>query len=87
MLVDETVCRCNRDDLYDALAREEIYARKYFYPCINSYDCYRGVFDPEATPIAQKISRQILTLPIYPELSLETVDEICDIILHRLEVV
>lgn len=87
MLVDETVCGCNRDDLYDALAKEEIYARKYFYPCINSYDCYRGVFDPEATPIAQKISRQILTLPIYPELSLETVDEICDIILHRLEVV
>ena len=32
----------NRDQVFEELARADIHARKYFYPCINSYACYRG---------------------------------------------
>ena len=74
----------NRDKLYDALARENIFARKYFYPCTNAYECYVDRFDANLTPVALDISKKVLTLPIYPDLDLDTVDRICDIIRRSL---
>lgn len=71
----------NRDQVYDLLAEHNIFARKYFYPCINAFDCYKERFDAEDTPVAKKISEQVLTLPLYADLPLETVDRICDLIL------
>lgn len=73
--------RWNRDEIYNRLAENNIFARKYFYPCINAYDCYKNQFDPQDTPVADRISKQILTLPMYADLSLDIVDEICRIIL------
>ena len=70
-----------RDEIFDALKEYNIYARKYFYPCINDYACYRDQFSSDDTPVAKRIASEVLTLPLYPDLSLETVDEICDIIL------
>lgn len=72
----------SRDEAAQQLAEREIYPRKYFYPCINAYPCYRDRFDPEATPVAKRISHGMLTLPMYADLPLETVDEICEIILQ-----
>ena len=71
-----------RDEIYDRLAEHNIFARKYFYPCINAYDCYKDRFDPDETPVAKRISSQVLTLPIYADLDLEVVDEICRLILE-----
>ena len=73
--------KADRDAIFAELAKYNIHARKYFYPCVNSYECYRDQFDENDTPVAAKISRQVLTLPLYADLELETVDEICDIIL------
>ncbi len=70
----------DRDRVKDELERKGIMARRYFYPAANAMECYRGRFDPELTPIAGKISRQVLTLPIYPELEPEAVDRICSVI-------
>ena len=71
----------DRDTIFAELAKYNIHARKYFYPCVNSYECYSGQFSEEDTPVAAKISRQVLTLPLFADLPVETVDEICDIIL------
>lgn len=73
--------RRNRDEIYDLLAEQNIFARKYFYPCINAFDCYKDRFDEDDTPVAQRISRQVLTLPLYADLPLEVVERICDLIL------
>lgn len=72
----------DRDEVFAALAAHNIHARKYFYPCVNSYACYRDRFDENDTPAAAKISREVLTLPLFADLPPETVDEICDIILE-----
>ena len=74
----------NRDEIFDMLAREGIVARKYFYPLTNSFECFRGLpgFDVKDTPIAHRIASQVLTLPMYADLSLEDVDRICEIILR-----
>lgn len=74
--------KADRDAVFAELAKYNIHARKYFYPCVNSYECYRDQFDENDTPVAAKISRQVLTLPLYADLELKTVDEICDIILN-----
>jgi len=73
----------NRDEVYNALAAANIYARKYFYPITNSFECYRGRFNPELTPVAKYIAARVLTLPLYSDLVLEDVDRICDIILGK----
>ncbi len=70
----------NRDEVASRLAEENIFARKYFYPITNEFSCYRDKFRGE-TPIAKHISENVLTLPMYADLTEKDVDRICDIIL------
>ncbi len=74
--------RLDRDQIFQTLREHNIHARKYFYPCINSYQCYRDRFKAEDTPVAADISKKVLTLPLYEDLPLEAVDRICHIILE-----
>ncbi len=74
--------RKSRDEIFDILKGGDVYARKYFYPCINAYSCYKDQYDVHDTPNALLASQEILTLPIYPDLSLEDVDRICMMILN-----
>lgn len=68
-----------RDAVYEALCAEDIFPRKYFYPCVNQYDCYRERFEAQETPVAAKLADSVLTLPLYPELPLSEVDRICEL--------
>lgn len=70
-----------RDEIFNKLGEENIIARKYFYPLINDYECYRDEYSSKDTPIAKYISDRVLCLPLYADLELEVVDKICDIIL------
>lgn len=81
----------SRDAVCERLNRNEIYPRKYFWPCTNAFDFQKEFRDPESgapqfcpeeTPIAARVSSQVLTLPIYASLPLEAVDKICTCILE-----
>lgn len=72
--------KANRDQVYDMLKTYNIIPRKYFYPCINAYECYKDRFCEDDTPVAKQISRQVLTLPLYADLPMEAVDNICEVI-------
>lgn len=82
IIVDETQFGADRDKICKKLMEKGIYARKYFYPVTNSFECYQGKFDPEQTPIALEISKRVMTLPLYGELEEEEIHRICDIILN-----
>lgn len=71
----------NRDEIAEKLAVNDIFARKYFYPITNEFNCYKGKYRGE-TPIAKKISENVLTLPMYAGLTEDDVNRICDIILE-----
>lgn len=73
----------DRDAVFDALGRGGITARKYFYPLTNAFECYRDLptAGAEKTPVAAFLADRVLTLPIYADLPLETVDRICDVVL------
>ncbi len=83
IVIDEELFGKNRDDVFNALAENGVYSRKYFYPLTNAFDCYCDKYDVNDTPVALKISLSVLTLPLYPDLLLSDVDRICNIILSK----
>lgn len=81
IVVNEKIFGSSRNEIHAKLEANNIGARKYFYPLTNTFACFHGQFDVNKTPIALYISKRVLTLPLYADLSLEAVDKICDIIL------
>lgn len=69
-----------RDEAFAALDRNGVSARKYFYPLVSDYVCYRERFDSTSTPVARDVAARVLTLPLYADLALEDVDRICAVI-------
>ena len=80
-IFDEKVFGSSRNEVFEALGNEGIGARKYFYPLTNTFDCFHGKYDSNLTPVALRLSKRVLTLPLYADLDLEDVDRICEIIL------
>ena len=70
----------SRDEVFSALAAEGVKARKYFYPIVSDYSCYRGKFEKGFTPVAAFAAARVLTLPLYADLAFEDVDRICAIV-------
>lgn len=62
-----------RDALYQALKRQGIHARRYFYPLISSFPMYKALpsSKPERLPNAHTIAGQVICLPLYPDLPAE----------------
>ena len=81
LVVDERVFGADRDEIFAALDAQGIGARKYFYPLVNDFGCYRDRYSSDDTPVARAVSSRVLTLPLYPELPLREAARVCDIIL------
>ena len=74
IFIDENEFGISRDDLYDKLREKNIFGRRYFYPLISEFPAYRGLPSaaPSKLPIAEKTASQVICLPIFPELNLQT---------------
>lgn len=81
VVFEPTLFGATRNEVFEALAQNGIGARKYFYPLTNAFDCFHGKYDVNQTPVALHISKRVLTLPLYADLSIDDVDRICDVIL------
>jgi dTDP-4-amino-4,6-dideoxygalactose transaminase len=70
----------SRDDLYDRLKYKNIFARRYFYPLISDFPMYRHLDSARAfnLPVANMIAKQILCLPIYPDLDVNDQQRVID---------
>lgn len=82
ILVDADNYGKTRDELYEDLKSHNIFGRRYFYPLISDFSTYRGLdsANPNNLPIARKIAESVICLPIYPDLSLDDVVRICEVI-------
>jgi dTDP-4-amino-4,6-dideoxygalactose transaminase len=71
-----------RDEVYKDLKSKNIYGRRYFYPLISQLPTYRGLdsAQPGKMPIAEKVTEEVICLPIYPFLNVEQVNKICAIL-------
>ena len=81
VVFNEKVFGSSRNEVYTKLGENDVGARKYFYPLTNTFECFHGKFDVNATPVALHISKRVLTLPLYSDLDLASVDRICEIVL------
>ena len=70
----------SRVEVAETLKQYDIYPRKYFYPIVTATPCYRETYHPEDTPVALLASERVLTLPMFADLALGDVDDICEIV-------
>ena len=72
----------SRDALYEELKEYNIFTRRYFYPIIPDYACYRHVSINGRLEISRYVADRILTLPTYYDLNLDDVHKVCDLIFY-----
>lgn len=74
--------KLSRNDLYDKLRNEGIYARKYFYPLISEFPNYKELetAKPWCLTNAYELSNKILCLPISTNLTVQDLNRICNLI-------
>ena len=72
----------SRDQLYEALKQEGIFARRYFYPLISDMPMYAGLASasPANLPVAASVAQAIICLPIFPTLGPRDQDRITSVI-------
>lgn len=82
VLIDTHLFGKSREEVYSILRGHMIFTRRYFYPLISQFPTYRGLesAQPGRMPIAEKVTEEVLCLPIYPDLEISMVDSICRII-------
>ena len=68
----------SRDELFEKLKLHNIFARKYFYPIMTDFTVYKEY--QSDTPEAKRLSEQVLCLPLYPNLCMESVQKIINLI-------
>lgn len=85
ILVNTAKYGMSRDELYFKMQEHDIIGRRYFYPLISDFPTYKGLLSSktENLPVATKVAKEVICLPIYPELELEEVERICNIIAKK----
>lgn len=68
--------------VFNSLEKKNIFARRYFHPILNKLDY---ILEEFKTPVAEDISRRILCLPVYYQLSIEEVDTISRFIIRTIK--
>ena len=62
----------------ERLQSNNIFPQRYFYPSLNTV----SVFQPQATlPVAERVAKTVLYLPLYDNLSKKSIQEKCKLVL------
>ncbi len=79
--VDGTAFGLDRDLLWTALAAENVFCRKYFFPPLHRHESYCGGGAPPTgyrLPVTDDVADKVLCVPIYSDMSDDTARRICD---------
>lgn len=82
IIIDEKKFGKSRDDIYNELKKVNIFTRKYFYPLISQFPTYCGLDSAKLgnLTMAEIITKRVLCLPIYSELKMNRIDNLCNIV-------
>ena len=82
IFIDVNEYGISRDELYEQLKEQNIYSRRYFYPLISNFPTYKNYLSSskKLLPVANHLSEQVLCLPLYANLEIETAKTIVDFI-------
>lgn len=70
----------SRDELYELLKKNNIYARKYFYPVTADQACFRNKYRNVEIGNARELAKKVLIIPLYDSLEWENAERIVSII-------
>ena len=73
-----------RDDLHDFLIKKEIFSKVYFHP-IHKTQFYTKFNEDNKLPITEMIASQVLTIPLYPNMTKEEKEYLSNSILEFFE--
>lgn len=74
--------RVSRDELYESLRRNNIYARRYFYPLISDFPMYRSAPSADRRNLenAANASDRVICLPLFPGMLDEDFQRVIDVL-------
>lgn len=77
----------NRDELISALAEKDIHCSIHYPVPIHLQDAYRFLgYKKGSFPVAEKCADELISLPMFPELSRAQIEEVCEEIKSFLKV-
>lgn len=71
-----------RDEVQNLLLNKSIFARKYFYPGVHQFECYRD--DAVSLPVTEDAATRVLCLPAGQDIGINDVQYICDALAEAL---
>ncbi len=82
--IDEEKFGKSRNYVYDQYKKYNVFTRKYYSPLCSEYPHYKDLpsSHPKNLPVATKIVKQVLSLPLYGDLSIHDIEKICDILIE-----
>jgi len=82
VFIDKKAFGSSRDKVYEEFKKNDIFTRRYFYPLISHFSTYKNLdsSNPDNLPVAEKWAKEVLCLPIYPDLPTEDVYRIIELI-------
>lgn len=82
IFIDAEQYGMTRDELYFKMQEKNVFGRRYFYPLISTFSTYRGLKSASSDnlPIANKISREVICLPMHHQLSNKDIKRVIDCI-------
>ncbi len=81
VIIDPAEFGADRDELHETLKHKNIITRKYFYPLVSDYPEFE-MFKTDDLPIAQKIAKNILCIPLFHDITDEQIEITVKSILH-----
>ncbi len=80
--IHEDTFGLSRDAVYQKLKEYNVFSRKYFYPLCSEYEPYKSLpsSSEENLPVANRVKREVLCLPLFGGLGTAGAAQICEII-------
>jgi len=79
-----TVLTDARESIQQALATAGIASAVYYPIPLHQQEVYRDNWAGYPFPVSEEVAARVLSLPIYPELTVAQVDRVCDVLLAAL---
>lgn len=79
-IIVENDYEMTRNELYDKFHKDDIYARKYFYPITADQACFRNKYKKNDLKNARELSEKILILPFYEHMEMGQIDRVVELI-------
>jgi dTDP-4-amino-4,6-dideoxygalactose transaminase len=80
-----TLLTDHREAIQQALAEHKIASAVYYPVPLHQQKVFAGISAGAHFPVTESVAQRCLSLPIYPELSNESVDEVCGVIRQALK--